>query len=109
MTLTIALKMSTFFFFVGIKRKLGNARLLKNAASAIVGSKEKWEASALPNFVLKFKIAASQLQPLLKMKLPSFDSSGYYLLICTNYSHQPVSLQSRQPVILVNLNVTTNI
>ena len=43
-------KWAPFFFFVGIKRKMGNARALKNAASAIVGSKEKCEASALPDF-----------------------------------------------------------
>ena len=29
---------------------MGNARALKNAATAIVGSKEKCEASALPDF-----------------------------------------------------------
>ena len=43
-------KWAPFFFLVGIKRKMGNARALKNAASAIVGSKEKCEASALPDF-----------------------------------------------------------
>ena len=97
--LTIALKMSTLFFFWMDQKKNGRRQSIEKCFFSHCWVKRKMRSICIAGFLLKFKIAASAI---VENEIAKFWQQ-WILLICTNYSHQQVSLQSRQPDILVNL------
>ena len=92
-------KWAPFFFFLGDQKKNGKRQSIEKCCYSHCWVKRKMRSICIARFLLKFKIAASAI---VENEIAKFWQQ-WILLICTNYSHQQVSLQSRQPDILVNL------